>query len=395
MPQDAVILLLALNMSAVGGLLLLIGTRMRESSGLRRIALGAITFGLAHLLRLGMGMANMHPAGVVADAGMALALLWLVTGLGHFAGKPPVPQAHIALAVLAYAALALAAALLWPDKGRIAVLQLLLMSGYVVMGSQALLALRCNVSGLRPALLLIALLMTGLTLGSLARLVTVLLHGAAVLYSGRWALGYYVYATVAAVLLGPCLLWLVFLRLNDQLRELATRDPLTGLLNRNGLEHALRRHFGRRPLRPLMLLHIDVDHFKRINDEHGHMTGDQALRGVATMLRAQLCGTDFIARLGGEEFLVGAEAGDIARVHALAERLREAVATDVQPLTAGRSLRCTVSVGVSQPCIDLPGWQAALRDADLALYAAKLAGRNRVVLAHSDDGPAPPRLRVA
>lgn len=395
MSLDAVILLLALNMSAVGALLLLIATRMRECSGLRRIALGAIAFGGAYLLRLAMGMADVRPLGVVPDACMALAVLWLITGLAHFAGRPPVPQARVALLVAGYAAVATVSALLWPDKGRIAVLQLMLTAAYVVMGVQAVRALRCDVPGLRPALVLSALLMAGLTVGSLARLGAVLLHGAAVLYQGRWALGYYVYATIAAVLLGPCLLWLVFLRLNERLRELATRDPLTGLLNRNGLEHALRRHFGRRPPQPLMLLHIDVDHFKRVNDEHGHMSGDQVLRGVATTLRGQLRGADFIARLGGEEFLVGAQADDVARVHALAERLRGAVATDVQVLAAGRSLRCTVSVGVSQPCAGLPDWQLALRDADLALYAAKLAGRNRVVLAASNDDPGPPQLRAA
>ena len=195
------------------------------------------------------------------------------------------------------------------------------------------------------------------------------------------------------MVLGPNLLWMVFVRLNDRLAQLATHDPLTGLLNRHGLDEALQRHFGLRPPQALVLCQLDIDHFKRINDSHGHAAGDAVLRGVADTLAAQVRAGDLVARLGGEELLVGLASTDPTQALALAERLRSTVARCAHPLKDSQVLHCTVNIGVSGVLQQRAAWEAGLRDADAdadadaALYSAKQAGRNRVVAA-SEAAPA-------
>jgi diguanylate cyclase (GGDEF)-like protein len=199
------------------------------------------------------------------------------------------------------------------------------------------------------------------------------------MYRGLAAQVYYAYASLAVVLLGMNLLWMVFLRLNGQLLELATRDALTLLLNRNGLNDVLARHFSARGATPIVFISVDVDHFKRVNDEFGHAAGDLMLRSVADALARRVRGNDFVARVGGEEFLVGCVGGDKALAVALGERLRAEVAALRIARPAGRAeLSCTVSIGVSAVFDSLADRDRATHEADLALYAAKSAGRNRV-----------------
>lgn len=238
-------------------------------------------------------------------------------------------------------------------------------------------------------LLLLATLVTGLSALTLARSGALALNGLDSRFSGWFAMLYYGYASLAAVTMAMCLMWMVFARLADQLAQLATRDALTRVLNRAGLAEAVQHHFaGRQPVPPLSVLAIDIDHFKTVNDSHGHQTGDRLLCAVADTLRAQVRATDTVARTGGEEFVV-CSALPPAAAAALAERLRVAIAAIALPLAAGAgTLRCTVSLGVSGPCRSGDGWDAALADADRALYAAKSAGRNRVVCA--PGAPAPP-----
>jgi diguanylate cyclase (GGDEF)-like protein len=201
------------------------------------------------------------------------------------------------------------------------------------------------------------------------------------MYTGLAAQVYYGYASLAVVLLGLNLLWMVFVRLNGQLQELASRDALTRVLNRNGLDDALARHFAARDAAPVTLLELDVDHFKRINDEFGHATGDQVLSALADTLVKHVRGNDFVARMGGEEFLVGCVGGDRDVALGLGERLRAGVAAVQVPVRAGAAaVSCTVSIGVSRSFGSLAGREAAAREADEALYAAKAGGRNRVVV---------------
>ncbi|MGE0484523.1 MAG: GGDEF domain-containing protein [Gammaproteobacteria bacterium] len=175
------------------------------------------------------------------------------------------------------------------------------------------------------------------------------------------------------------------LRLQDSLdaqlryQRAAKVDAVTGLYNRRWFDEVATRQWQRACTEgvPLSLLFIDIDHFKQVNDRHGHLAGDDALRGVADLLQAGVRPVDVVARFGGEEFatvLYGVNQAEAAQV---AERLRRDIAAQVLPGTA-RAVRVTVSVGVAELA---PGESlAALIDAcDAAMYAAKRGGRNRVV----------------
>ncbi|MEO8057576.1 MAG: diguanylate cyclase [Burkholderiales bacterium] len=167
-----------------------------------------------------------------------------------------------------------------------------------------------------------------------------------------------------------------------QALELARHDPLTGLYNRRGfLEHALPvystsiRHEGL-----LALVMLDIDHFKRINDVHGHDAGDRTLVAVADKLRHACRMGDIVARWGGEEFVMLLPETDADSAHALAERLRELLAGTVVTLGDGGSTSFTASFGVAVRR-DMASLEDVLRASDAALYAAKHAGRDRVVSA--------------
>ena len=157
------------------------------------------------------------------------------------------------------------------------------------------------------------------------------------------------------------------------LEEEATTDPLTGLLNRRGGVRALERMEQRacRNGSRLAAVLLDVDYFKRVNDELGHAFGDAALRAVAESVRCRLRGTDAAIRWGGEEVLVLTET-DRAGALALAERLRRGIRTEV--FAGGRNL--SASFGVAQHAGG--GWAPMVAEADAALYRAKEGGRDRV-----------------
>lgn len=169
-------------------------------------------------------------------------------------------------------------------------------------------------------------------------------------------------------------------RMEAELRRVAETDDLTGIPNRRHFLEMLEREAARarRHGRPLALLALDLDHFKRINDEHGHAAGDAALRRFAAICTEALRGEDVLGRMGGEEFVAFLPETDQDGAAATAERLRRAVAED--EVTAGAaSFRLTVSIGVA--ALAAGEVNAALMRADRALYAAKTAGRNRVALA--------------
>lgn len=164
-------------------------------------------------------------------------------------------------------------------------------------------------------------------------------------------------------------------RANLRLADSALSDPLTGVGNRRRFEEALATMAPAavRSGRPLSLLLIDVDHFKRFNDEHGHVTGDEALRRVADRLRAIADGPNHVvARFGGEEFAVLLAGADEAAARVVADQILTAIGDPaaVRPLT--------VSIGVAT-ARGPAGTMDIVSDADRALYAAKRAGRNRVV----------------
>jgi putative two-component system response regulator len=173
---------------------------------------------------------------------------------------------------------------------------------------------------------------------------------------------------------------------NRRLEKLAITDDLTGLYNRRQAMHRLEEHWSlcERYQRPVAVVSLDIDHFKQINDQHGHACGDTVLRTVADILRMCVRSTDTVCRIGGEEFLIVLPYQTQQEAEICAQRCRLAVAQ--QPfIYEGRPLRATVSAGVAsrrpdmQQCLDL------LRESDEALYAAKRAGRNTVCCARNDS----------
>jgi len=159
-------------------------------------------------------------------------------------------------------------------------------------------------------------------------------------------------------------------------RHLASVDSLTGLLNRRAL---LEQVLDWQSPEPLRLLLVDIDHFKRINDAHGHLVGDEVLREVAEVLaiRADLRGS--VARMGGEEFCL------IGTADELHEGIALGILSDIRSRSMAGTVRLTVSIGMSDGMVHSEDdWRELYRRADDALYQAKAAGRNRVSSAHRD-----------
>jgi diguanylate cyclase (GGDEF)-like protein len=183
---------------------------------------------------------------------------------------------------------------------------------------------------------------------------------------------------------------------SEQLRQMATNDPLTGVLNRQGFAGELRTALDHlaRFRRPLNLMLIDMDNFKQINDRLGHLVGDQSLKLVVGVAREHLDSEHLFGRFGGDEFMIACADESLENTAALAEAIRAAVvkaaAAHDPPLT-GLSL----SIGIAQANAEA-GYRSEtlFHRADTALYAAKHGGRNRVVL--SDESlPPPPVLEAA
>jgi diguanylate cyclase (GGDEF)-like protein len=165
----------------------------------------------------------------------------------------------------------------------------------------------------------------------------------------------------------------------DARRKSLFCDHLTGVANRRAFVEAaeLELNRNRRAPRPTALVLVDADHFKRINDRHGHAGGDAVLRHLGQLLSATFRQVDVVARVGGEEFAVLLPSSDLDAAVAVAERLRALVAS--RPVAYdGAHIACTISAGVAVCDGDAPGLDGLMKRADQALYAAKAAGRDRV-----------------
>jgi two-component system, cell cycle response regulator len=163
--------------------------------------------------------------------------------------------------------------------------------------------------------------------------------------------------------------------------EMAITDGLTGLFNRRYMETHLETLVtqSRQTGRPLSLLIADIDHFKKVNDTHGHDAGDAVLREFAVRFRRNTRGIDLACRLGGEEFVIIMPETELRRAFQIGERLRAAIAAETFRLTDGTGLRITASVGVATVDFENDTPTLLYKRADTALYAAKREGRNRVI----------------
>ena len=168
-------------------------------------------------------------------------------------------------------------------------------------------------------------------------------------------------------------------RYHEEIYQLATVDPLTGLYNRRQFLELLERELARcaSHKRPLALLIIDLDHFKAVNDQHGHPAGDVVLKQIAVALAAGVNEEFIVARIGGEEFATVLPEQDLAEATAFAQRLCESIASI--DLEEGSGVpNVTVSIGVAEWSAPMASVSDLLRAADAQLYLAKQGGRNRV-----------------
>jgi diguanylate cyclase (GGDEF)-like protein len=197
----------------------------------------------------------------------------------------------------------------------------------------------------------------------------------------------------------PPLGW-VFAKLMIQLDDarkiaerLATTDPLTGVFNRRRFlelaEGELER--GKRQSLPLSAFLLDIDHFKSVNDTHGHATGDAVLHDVAQVCAGQLRKYDILARFGGEEFAVLLPNTDIATALSIAERLRETVEASESTIAGSGTVKTTVSIGVAAYSASRHSLPLMLGAADKAMYEAKRSGRNQVRCAPDSAATVPER----
>ncbi len=168
-------------------------------------------------------------------------------------------------------------------------------------------------------------------------------------------------------------------RLYAQVQQMAITDDLTNLYNRRGFLELGAREIerARRFNHPLTLLFVDIDHFKEVNDNFGHITGDQALKEIARRFDKNLRIIDLSSRYGGEEYAILLPETELSEASLVAERLRQSI--EAEPVTTDTvHLNITVSVGVAKLTDDIADLVALVDKADRAMYQAKQAGRNRV-----------------
>jgi diguanylate cyclase (GGDEF)-like protein len=225
-------------------------------------------------------------------------------------------------------------------------------------------------------------LMTVQALAVLARMVTALsvdVVNMEALRNGPLVNVFMAVASFMSLMLAVAFLMMAMRRLQGILEERSTHDPLTGVLNRRGFDifYSKQRVQLGREGRPLSLMNIDLDHFKAINDRYGHVMGDRVLVQIANLIGHALRESDYVARFGGEEFVVLLPDAEVPRAVMVAERIRDALRTgwnDQLP-------PCTVSIGIGTHLSREESLDSLLSRTDAALYRAKENGRDRVELA--------------
>ena len=361
---------------------LLISRRLQgRKMGTEAFALGNLLLGLAYALQLLGGPAG---GGVVGIANHTLTLCAPVAyllGAMRFFDRPVALARPLLLLAIGYSCAQLLVQAVWGTPARLALLAGCCALLFLTMVLALLQGARSFARDLRIEMRVLALLVGGIGVLNAIKCVAILSHGLQVLDMGsHFQTVFYLYMSFLGTVLPPVVVWLVLRRLSDELQLLAVLDPLTGVLNRRGLLDGLGAHFRARSASAVHLLMVDIDHFKLINDSHGHAIGDKVLCRVAAALEHAVRQGDLVCRLGGEEFVVVVLDSDATGALHLAERLRAAVADAGVDAPGVPCIRCTATIGVSQPFASLDALNEVIQQADAALYRGKQAGRNRVEL---------------
>lgn len=361
------------------------------------IWLGAALLGLARrpawhwglsalLVAVALGLVTLRESGAspwltigLANSLGILAHVLLRRGVQRFCARRVTDRQHLALAAGSAAALAAALQTGAPFWMVAVITSFSLAWALVGAGLDAARGLRAELGGRVALACASPLLVLGALFGVRA-LAAPVAFGAAgsAPASGPFGAAFGIAVLTAALLQHLGLGAMVLTRTVRQLRRLSDHDALTGVLNRRGLSahHARERRRGEAGAGCALLV-VDIDHFKRVNDAHGHEAGDLALVTMAHTLQQAVRSSDVVARTGGEEFCVLMPGTDVPAAHAVAQRIRQAVKDRVID-TGGTPVRLSCSIGVA--------WSADAREpldqltarADAAMYRAKAAGRDRV-----------------
>ena len=362
------------------GMFLLISRRLgEEKMGTDAFAVGNLALGMAYVLQLLEGPPGWNWMSVVNHSLTLCALLAYSVGGARFFGRPTPLLVPLLVLGVGYAAAQAVVEWAFGPVARYALLSATCTVCFAAMVAVLLAGLRSYARDLRGEMVLFAVLIGGIGVLNAVKLAKLLAGGLPALdMDGRFQMVFYVYMCSLATIIPPFIVWLVLRRLTDRLRDTAARDPLTQLLNRRGLTEALETRL-RHASAGARLLLIDVDHFKRVNDRHGHHGGDAVLCAVADVLRGAVRRDDLVCRMGGEEFAAVCLGADDETALQVAERIRTAIASTVLlEAPGGEQVRCTVTIGISGSFGDGASLARAMQVADAALYRGKNAGRNRV-----------------
>jgi diguanylate cyclase (GGDEF)-like protein len=317
-----------------------------------------------------------HAALANAFVGAAHAAVFV--GVRHHLGVRPWTLPAFAIVVLLFVAMASSVELQTSLRSRVLVQSV----GYAMMdlwGGAMLWSRRAP--GLTAYRRVVALVLLGHGAFFLARWLWVLVHLDYENSMGDdpFQMAVFPVGMVFAYALSVALVLMLYRGQELALRDAALRDALTGLPNRLALSEQVDREIARarRYGQPLSVVAFDVDHFKAINDAHGHPGGDDVLRAIANIVRTTIRDCDMAFRIGGEEFLVLLPCTRGEEARATAERLRSAVEARATDLGSARVV-ATISLGVTELQAG-EAWAETVRRVDAALYEAKHAGRNRAV----------------
>jgi diguanylate cyclase (GGDEF)-like protein len=361
----------------------LISLRLQGNKlGTNVFATGNVLLGTAYLLQLAGGPPGWNAVSVINHSLTLCAPMVFWIGAARFFGRPTALWRPLLALMVSYTVAQALAHWLWGSVGRYAMLSFASAVLFFVMSATLAYAARSFAKDLVIEMVLFAVLIAALAALNAAKFVSILSEGLAALdMANRQQMVFYLYMSFMATVLAPAMVWLVLRRLTEELTAMAVRDPLTQLFNRRGLTDGLKAHFRTRSAGPAHLLLVDIDHFKSINDNHGHAVGDTVLCHVARLLQSSSRQGDLMARIGGEEFVAICMNTDITGALQAAERIRTMIErSEVMPEGERPSIRCTVTVGASHALTRPDDLDRAMQEADAALYWGKAAGRNRVEL---------------
>lgn len=381
MVTTVVLGMLCVHLLCFSLMFLLISRRLHgKKMGMDVFALGNLMLGLAYVLQLFGGHANESVMSIVNHTLTLCAPVTYVLGGLRFFDYPIRIWRPLLATAVGYTAVQILVQVLLGTEARHALLAGSCAALFLAMTVAVLYAGTTLARDLRVEMGVFAVLIGGICVLNATKLLMILSGGLQALdYDTGFQKLFYLYMSFLGTVLPPSLVWLVLRRLTDELRQMATSDPLTRLLNRRGLLEGLDAHFRSRTAGPANLLIVDIDHFKRINDTHGHKVGDLALCHVAQVIKATARQGDLICRLGGEEFAVISVDAGKAGTLALAERMRAAIEhSEVPGVGADQPLRCTVTIGISDAFSSTQALDEAMQQADAALYRGKSSGRNRI-----------------